>query len=190
MIHLLVDSFDDNNIIKLLGEIEILAKNNGVKISIRFSPNTLSTILNNKDYLFKVRNFLDNNNVELDVIPFTLEDISNAITYGFTYHRDSMNDGMDVPMGNKLQWLEHYSKMGDEEKKKYIKSLVIKNRLLYTPGMVLSEGDKVLMYDGKVGIVKQNTPKLNTYKEVYISLEGMSCAEWLDKEKIQYLIEK
>ncbi len=28
-----------------------------------------------------------------------------AITYGFKYHRDSMNDNIDVPDGNKLQWI-------------------------------------------------------------------------------------
>lgn len=36
---------------------------------------------------------------------FTLEQMREAIKYGFTYHRDSMNDDIDVPDGNKLQWI-------------------------------------------------------------------------------------
>ncbi len=36
---------------------------------------------------------------------FTLAQMLEAIKYGFEYHRDSMNDGQDVPEGNKLQWL-------------------------------------------------------------------------------------
>lgn len=41
-------------------------------------------------------------------INWKLDDILNAIKYGFEYHRDSMNDEIDVPLGNKLQWLEYY----------------------------------------------------------------------------------
>lgn len=36
---------------------------------------------------------------------FTLEQMLEAITYGFQYHRDSMHDNQDVPNGNKLQWI-------------------------------------------------------------------------------------
>lgn len=36
---------------------------------------------------------------------FTLKQMLEAITYGFEYHRDSMNDNVDVPNGNKLQWI-------------------------------------------------------------------------------------
>lgn len=36
---------------------------------------------------------------------WTTEQMLQAIKYGFEYHRDSMNDGVDVPEGNKLQWL-------------------------------------------------------------------------------------
>lgn len=36
---------------------------------------------------------------------FTVEQMLEAISYGFTYHRDSMSDDNDVPQGNKLQWL-------------------------------------------------------------------------------------
>lgn len=34
----------------------------------------------------------------------SIEQLLEAITYGFTYHRDSQNDNIDVPEGNKLQW--------------------------------------------------------------------------------------
>jgi len=36
---------------------------------------------------------------------FTLEQMMEAIKYGFEYHRDSMNDNIDVPDGNKVQWV-------------------------------------------------------------------------------------
>lgn len=36
---------------------------------------------------------------------FTVSDMCAAMTYGFEYHRDSQNDDVDVPKGNKLQWL-------------------------------------------------------------------------------------
>jgi hypothetical protein len=36
---------------------------------------------------------------------FTLEQMFEAITYGFEYHRDSMHNEQDVPEGNKLQWI-------------------------------------------------------------------------------------
>jgi len=36
---------------------------------------------------------------------FTLEQMIEAITYGFEYHRDSMHNNQDVPNGNKLQWI-------------------------------------------------------------------------------------
>lgn len=36
---------------------------------------------------------------------FTLEQMLEAIQYGFTYHRDSMNDDKEVPDGNKVQWI-------------------------------------------------------------------------------------
>ena len=35
----------------------------------------------------------------------TLEDIIEAVQYGFDYRVDSMNDGKHVPLGNTLQWL-------------------------------------------------------------------------------------
>lgn len=38
-------------------------------------------------------------------LEFTLDDVLDAIKYGFEYHRDAQNNGIDVPLGNKLQWL-------------------------------------------------------------------------------------
>ena len=40
---------------------------------------------------------------------YTQEDMLAAIAYGFTYYRDSQNDGVDVPQGNKLQWLQYHN---------------------------------------------------------------------------------
>jgi hypothetical protein len=36
---------------------------------------------------------------------FTLEDILDAVQYGFDYRVEAMNDGVSVPDGNVLQWL-------------------------------------------------------------------------------------
>lgn len=36
---------------------------------------------------------------------WTTTQLLEAIDYGFNYHRDSMNDDVAVPVGNKLQWL-------------------------------------------------------------------------------------
>ena len=36
---------------------------------------------------------------------YTLEDILEAVQYGFDYRVDSMNDGKHVPLGNTLQWI-------------------------------------------------------------------------------------
>lgn len=38
-------------------------------------------------------------------LDYSLDDILDAIKYGFEYHRDAQNNGIDVPLGNKLQWL-------------------------------------------------------------------------------------
>lgn len=48
-----------------------------------------------------------NNNTYLrkSKIIFSLEDIIDAVQYGFDYRVDSMNDGISVPVGNTLQWL-------------------------------------------------------------------------------------
>lgn len=47
-------------------------------------------------------------NVQMKTPSYTLNDMLEAIKYGFEYHRDSMNDEIDVPLGNKLQWMIHY----------------------------------------------------------------------------------
>lgn len=44
-----------------------------------------------------------------------------SITYGFKYHINSMNDGIDVPNGNKLQWIEWYLNATPEEVENYFK---------------------------------------------------------------------
>ena len=36
---------------------------------------------------------------------FTLEDIIDAVQYGFDYRVEAMNNGVSVPDGNVLQWL-------------------------------------------------------------------------------------
>jgi hypothetical protein len=38
-------------------------------------------------------------------LTYTLEDLLEAAQYGFRYHRDSQNDGQEVPLDNLLQWL-------------------------------------------------------------------------------------
>ena len=36
---------------------------------------------------------------------YTLEDIIDAVQYGFDYKTESQNNGQNVPIGNTLQWL-------------------------------------------------------------------------------------
>lgn len=36
---------------------------------------------------------------------YTLQDIIDAVQYGFEYRAESQNDGIKVPIGNVLQWL-------------------------------------------------------------------------------------
>ncbi len=38
-------------------------------------------------------------------ISYTLQDIMDAVQYGFNYRTESQNDGIKVPSGNVLQWL-------------------------------------------------------------------------------------
>ena len=42
---------------------------------------------------------------QLNEKKFSENDMMDAIEYGFKYFRDSQNNGIDVPKGNKLQWL-------------------------------------------------------------------------------------
>ncbi len=60
-----------------------------------------------KDVLMKLYGF-DVMTVDTTKGIFNIKDILEAIKHGFEYHRDSQNDGIDVPKGNKLQWLQHY----------------------------------------------------------------------------------
>ena len=36
---------------------------------------------------------------------YTLQDIIDAVQYGFNYKTESQNDGVAVPLGNVLQWV-------------------------------------------------------------------------------------
>ena len=117
-INLLVDYFDGDKTISLIEMMEKSAKLEGYKISIRFSSVALAAILDSGEYLKKAEKYILMD--DLDNSVFNKEDILNAITYGFTYHRDSMNDNKDVPLGNKLQWLVYYVTLTDEGKKEYI----------------------------------------------------------------------
>jgi hypothetical protein len=40
-----------------------------------------------------------------DKVEYTLQDIIDAVQYGFDYRTESQNDGKKVPTGNVLQWL-------------------------------------------------------------------------------------
>ena len=55
---------------------------------------------------------------------YTLEDIIEAVQYGFDYRVDSMNDGKHVPLGNTLQWLMAWKKLNQipEEFKEKLKN--------------------------------------------------------------------
>lgn len=55
---------------------------------------------------------------------YTLEDIIDAVQYGFDYRVESQNDGVSVPVGNTLQWL--MNKKGLDEIPQEFKD--IKNR--------------------------------------------------------------
>ena len=106
VVNLLVDYFDGDKTISLIEMMEKSAKLEGYKLSIRFSSDAMASILDNGEYLEKAKKYIFMD--DLDNSIFSKEDILNAITYGFTYHRYSMNDNKDVPMGNKLQWLMYY----------------------------------------------------------------------------------
>jgi len=36
---------------------------------------------------------------------YTLDDMIEAVQYGFMYREESMHDGISVPVGNILQWI-------------------------------------------------------------------------------------
>ena len=57
-------------------------------------------------------------------ISYTLEDILEAVQYGFDYRVNSMNDGKHVPLGNTLQWLMAWKKLNQipEEFKEKLKN--------------------------------------------------------------------
>lgn len=47
---------------------------------------------------------------------FTLEDILDAVQYGFDYRAESMNDGKSVPIGNTLQHIMWRKKLKEVPK--------------------------------------------------------------------------
>lgn len=49
-----------------------------------------------------IKKFLEHNQSKVE---YTLEDIVDAVQYGFDYRVNSQNDGKSVPLGNVLQWL-------------------------------------------------------------------------------------
>lgn len=126
-ISVVIDSGDVNNIISLINSLEELANKHKSIMNVRFTPETFSLVLKDKDCFWKVKEFLDKDNVKvLCDMTFSNEDMQNAITYGFIYHRDSMNNDKDVPLGNKLQWLIYYSTLSEDGKKQDAKNRVDK----------------------------------------------------------------
>ena len=51
-----------------------------------------------------IKKFFEHNDEDTKV-EYTLEDIIDAVQYGFDYRVNSQNDGKSVPLGNVLQWL-------------------------------------------------------------------------------------
>lgn len=126
-ISVVIDSGDGKNIISLINSIEELSNKHNCNVNVRFTPETLSIVLKDKDCFFRVKEFLDKDSVRiLSDLSYSKDDMVNAITYGFTYYRDSMNDGKDVPLGNKLQWLIYYSNLSEKEKAADAKKRVYK----------------------------------------------------------------
>lgn len=50
-----------------------------------------------------IKKFNEHN--EEEEIKFTLQDMIDAVQYGFDYRVKSQNDGKSVPVGNTLQWI-------------------------------------------------------------------------------------
>jgi len=51
-----------------------------------------------------IKKFLEHSDSN-DKLEFSLDDIIDAVQYGFDYRVSSQNDGKSVPVGNILQWL-------------------------------------------------------------------------------------
>jgi hypothetical protein len=89
------------------------------------------------------------NSDDTQKINWKLDDIINAVKYGFEYHRDSMNDGENVPLGNTLQWLEHYKMLK-------LKSIIVEEEADYS-NVPEDENDIILPWrcyvDMKVKII-------------------------------------
>ena len=106
------------------GELEVLINNTPeIQFYVVYSPDMYKW----KDSRFKDTCNVDNNpkaesRAELITIfekhikdkegmKFTLEDIIDAVQYGFDYRVESMNDGKSVPLGNTLQYLMWRNKL-------------------------------------------------------------------------------
>ena len=69
-----------------------------------------------------IKKFLEHSDSN-DKLEFSLDDIIDAVQYGFDYRVSSQNDGKSVPVGNILQWLMSKKNLMDipEEFKRYKK---------------------------------------------------------------------
>jgi len=73
-------------------------------------------------------------------------------------------------------------------REEYLKKfdMKVKEKLLYTPGMMLNKGDRIQTYDGCIGIVNESTPLNMTYTKVVVHMNNEDSV--IDKEKIHYLL--
>jgi hypothetical protein len=55
---------------------------------------------------------------------YTLQDIIDAVQYGFEYRAETQNDGIKVPTGNVLQWLMYQKGLNEvpQEFRDYMKA--------------------------------------------------------------------
>jgi hypothetical protein len=62
---------------------------------------------------------------------YTLQDIIDAVQYGFEYRAESQNDGIKVPTGNVLQWLMYQKGLNEvpKEFRDYMKAEREKNKI-------------------------------------------------------------
>jgi len=79
------------------------------------AENFLSKADNYTSYDGMIQLLLDFNAQQSKDKRYTIKDALEFMKYGFEYHRDSMNDNIDVPNGNKLQHLVWYDKELDAE---------------------------------------------------------------------------
>ncbi len=56
---------------------------------------------------------------------YTVKDMERAIHYGFWYATNSQNNGVDVPVGNKAQWLLWYEMASEKDRDNYMNNNLI-----------------------------------------------------------------